>query len=64
MSDEAKIYLTVDEKEIKVEAVERDKCIDITHLFLVRGLDMEIDVEGKILLMNCIVKMYTKGGTE
>jgi len=64
MSDEAKIYLTVDGDEAKAEIVVGEKKIDISHLILLRGLDMEIDAEEKILLMNCIVKMCTKGDTK
>ena len=64
MSDEAKIYLTVDGDEAKVEVVDGEKRIDISNLILLRGLNMRLDSEEWVIFMDCTVKMYTKGGTE
>ena len=60
MSDEAKIYLTVDGDEAKVEIVDGEKKIDISHLIILGGMNLRMDS----IFMDCAVKMYTKGDTE
>lgn len=64
MSDEAKIYLTVDGDEAKVEIVVGEKKIDISHLIILGGMNIRLDSAERVILMNCAVKMYTKGDTE
>lgn len=61
---EAKIHLIVNEEEIKVEVVERGKRIDISPLILLRGMNMKLEPVECVLLMDCTMKMYTKGGNK
>ena len=61
---EVEIYLTVDGKEIKVEVVEGGKRIDISHLILLRGIDMGLDAVENVILMDCKLKMLTQGGAK
>lgn len=61
---EAEIHLIVNKEEIKVEVVEGEKRIDIAHLILLRGMNMKLEPAERVLLMDCTMKMYTKGGTK
>ena len=61
---EVEIHLTANGKEIKVEVVEGEKRIDISHLILLRGMNMRLDVAERVILMDCTMTMFTQGGSK